>query len=864
METLFQPNFPTSTPSVGFTDRMDANLSSSSLTEKTVSPNSVSFHEIDYDNLSHVEDSAPSVSGDAALIPEEDFDSPPSTQSVRIPFLLQSLRQHMVAALSEVYPADFSHMDIYGVVHSPSHRATVTSCNDEELLFEYHKLKIMTTLSLTDFRDYLLVLMPLLSGVYDSSVGAISLYKIIHCQLEFIRNRHAMIQQIRDSVLKGQTESDLDDLAHLNKAQSENMSILTHLAKNTLEEDSTQLYNMELSVCSNHRVENEFFERALRNDELFRLSEASAGQYGYCKLDSINCGQSSEFESSGMPNEKSCDDSSTTAPPSQIRSGSCDNSQSTDEFNDLSSISAFSGYECDFPRMVLTDSRDAWQVVWKEEGCLIKRNFSFEEFGYVGAEEAAREFLDEFSDIGINAARKDVNSSTYSKYRNGRKGTVQHSRLPRNPMYPGQRTKAYTKQSHIFEEMEEDNLIPFEISSEKTFMGKISSKGDQAKAMHFATCDESGLQVIENRIALTSNNDSPPDFIMKFDSARQGWLCCNTAKQGTTHSKFFSCAKYGYEKALNLAQSWKKLAARQSHKRTSFGKREMKTNAVKRLPGRPRGSGVTKQIQKVKPGKEIKPLVYTPKVALNEKGPPGGMANLSKASAGILYRQDSSTTRIERLSLRAMEFPYVHGVAFEAENFAWLATVGDDTRRYLVKKYGWEKARMCAVERVEERRKLLDPEKLAKEIEKEQQVLVTLSAISSDTMTKSAHRDVQASPSLDEPPASSESNMNPVKFEQTGESHGEVRSLPVNTTPWMHLPANEPATNAMRGIRVKRKHTMIEGNAYSDDEGVTEMHTKFGKVGEGVFQLFKNSSEECRSKDLESSPNVYNRQNQSS
>lgn len=78
--------------------------------------------------------------------------------------------------------------------------------------------------------------------------------------------------------------------------------------------------------------------------------------------------------------------------------------------------------------------------------------------------------------------------------------------------------------------------------------------------------------------------------------------------------------------------------------------------------------------------------------------------------------QDFSASRVARLSRRAMELPYVHGVRFEAANFAWVAQMRGEARRFLVKKHGFVKSRLCAIEKIEMWRAALSPEALASEL----------------------------------------------------------------------------------------------------------------------------------------------------
>lgn len=66
-----------------------------------------------------------------------------------------------------------------------------------------------------------------------------------------------------------------------------------------------------------------------------------------------------------------------------------------------------------------------------------------------------------------------------------------------------------------------------------------------------------------------------------------------------------------------------------------------------------------------------------------------------------------------------MEFPYVHGVRFEANNFAWLAQMKGESRRFLVKKHGFIKSRLYAVEKIEQWRKTLPEAELKQELEGE-------------------------------------------------------------------------------------------------------------------------------------------------
>ncbi|OEH75957.1 hypothetical protein cyc_01213 [Cyclospora cayetanensis] len=109
-------------------------------------------------------------------------------------------------------------------------------------------------------------------------------------------------------------------------------------------------------------------------------------------------------------------------------------------------------------------------------------------------------------------------------------------------------------------------------------------------------------------------------------------------------------------------------------------------------------------------------------------GPAGGAYNLAKCAGNASYttRSDVSASRVARLSRRAMELPYVHGVRFEAETFAWVAHMQGEARRFLVKKHGFIKSRLCAVEKIHAWRATLAPALLEAELKVEQEVLEML------------------------------------------------------------------------------------------------------------------------------------------
>ncbi|KAL8442954.1 hypothetical protein Emed_007048 [Eimeria media] len=124
-------------------------------------------------------------------------------------------------------------------------------------------------------------------------------------------------------------------------------------------------------------------------------------------------------------------------------------------------------------------------------------------------------------------------------------------------------------------------------------------------------------------------------------------------------------------------------------------------------------------------------VIPIPQVTLGLAGPAGlqliswdlSLFPVSFFDWSVASRQDFSASRVARLSRRAMELPYVHGVRFEAANFAWVAQMRGEARRFLVKKHGFMKSRLCAIEKVEMWRAALSPEALANELKAEQDVL---------------------------------------------------------------------------------------------------------------------------------------------
>ncbi|PHJ17108.1 ap2 domain transcription factor ap2viii-1 [Cystoisospora suis] len=166
---------------------------------------------------------------------------------------------------------------------------------------------------------------------------------------------------------------------------------------------------------------------------------------------------------------------------------------------------------------------------------------------------------------------------------------------------------------------------------------------------------------------------------------------------------------------------------------TSFQEDEltMIMNQQRREATKKRSKGKSK-------GKPLVPLPPVPFVTIGLEGKPGGRFNLATPAQGSRRfppppRKDPSSgktevtaTRVARLSKKAMEFPYVHGVRFEIEHFAWTASLGKEFRRFLVKKHGFGKARFCAVGKIELWRSNLSPAELQRELQAEQEVLSVL------------------------------------------------------------------------------------------------------------------------------------------
>ncbi|OEH78893.1 hypothetical protein cyc_08449 [Cyclospora cayetanensis] len=190
-------------------------------------------------------------------------------------------------------------------------------------------------------------------------------------------------------------------------------------------------------------------------------------------------------------------------------------------------------------------------------------------------------------------------------------------------------------------------------------------------------------------------------------------------------SRAFSVALLGFEGAKKKAQQYATHCRRQcSSKRASC--RTGKEKEETRDDGCTGGPRVVKEIGR----RSACGVPVVPQVTLGLTGPPGGAFNLAKSSSEefILPKSDFSASRVARLSRRAMELPYVHGVRFEAANFAWVAQMRGEARRFLVKKHGFVKSRLCAIEKIEMWRAALPPEALASELKAEQDVLAMVPA----------------------------------------------------------------------------------------------------------------------------------------
>ncbi|CDJ54302.1 hypothetical protein, conserved [Eimeria brunetti] len=185
-------------------------------------------------------------------------------------------------------------------------------------------------------------------------------------------------------------------------------------------------------------------------------------------------------------------------------------------------------------------------------------------------------------------------------------------------------------------------------------------------------------------------------------------------------SRAFSVATLGFEGAKKTAQQYATHCRRQCSSKRASDRGGKGKGGEMREDGTRNGSRGPKETRKA--GSAVTPI---PQVTIGLAGPPGGAFNLAKSNNQdfILPKSDFSASRVARLSRRAMELPYVHGVRFEAANFAWVAQMRGEARRFLVKKHGFVKSRLCAIEKIEMWRAALSPEALASELKAEQDVL---------------------------------------------------------------------------------------------------------------------------------------------
>ncbi|CDJ51865.1 hypothetical protein, conserved [Eimeria brunetti] len=194
-------------------------------------------------------------------------------------------------------------------------------------------------------------------------------------------------------------------------------------------------------------------------------------------------------------------------------------------------------------------------------------------------------------------------------------------------------------------------------------------------------------------------------------------LCC----AGGVESRAFSVLQLGYEGAKRVALLYAAQCRRHLNSRRAAAQKP------------PVGLGGVGEVtpdrsSKVKGSEEASAELAA--TGLGSTGPPGGCFNLIDCSGDVPYttRSDVSASRVARLSRRAMELPYVHGVRFEAETFAWVAQMRGEARRFLVKKHGFIKSRLCAVEKIQAWRATLPPAALEQELKVEQEVLEMLRA----------------------------------------------------------------------------------------------------------------------------------------
>ncbi|KAL8273933.1 hypothetical protein Esti_002112 [Eimeria stiedai] len=211
---------------------------------------------------------------------------------------------------------------------------------------------------------------------------------------------------------------------------------------------------------------------------------------------------------------------------------------------------------------------------------------------------------------------------------------------------------------------------------------------------------------------------------VSYSQAYQAWVVVCFA--GAAESRAFSIRDLGPEKAKRVALLYAAQCRRHlNSKRAAAAKLSAAAEgAAPAAAGSP--------LPRFKSQKDAKDLATSTLMLFGSSGPPGGSLNLVGSSGTIPYtsRSDVSVSRVERLSKRAMELPYVHGVRFEAETFSWVAEMRGEARRFLVKKHGFAKSRLCAVQRILSWRASLPEAALALELKVEQQVVQLLQATS--------------------------------------------------------------------------------------------------------------------------------------
>ncbi|KAL8433321.1 hypothetical protein Efla_001875 [Eimeria flavescens] len=223
-----------------------------------------------------------------------------------------------------------------------------------------------------------------------------------------------------------------------------------------------------------------------------------------------------------------------------------------------------------------------------------------------------------------------------------------------------------------------------------------------------------GLVIPPN--ALGSGRTQRGNVQVTFSPQMGAWVVC-CASGLLQQSRAFPVVALGFEGAKKTAQQY----ATQCRRHCSSKR------ILDRGPGYsfPEGGSSSHRCRKETSRRSGSAVLPIPQVSLGLAGPAGGAFNLAKSNSQdfIFPKSDFSASRVARLSRRAMELPYVHGVRFEAANFAWVAQMRGETRRFLVKKHGFVKSRLFAIEKIELWRSALSPEALATELKAEQEVL---------------------------------------------------------------------------------------------------------------------------------------------